>query len=103
MALDVQNSQRTAHGLDALEWDKDLAQKAQAWADHLARDLDSMAHATLAERQGQGENLWWGFARPGPYPNPFSAAARTWMNEAPNYHQEKFGEGHAEKYDHYSE
>ena len=50
------NAARTAVGVGALTWDAKLAADAQAWADHLGRDLGGkLVHS---EGTGQGENLY---------------------------------------------
>ena len=48
-------------GVPRLEWSHELARDAQQWAQHLAR-LRRMEHAPRDQRNGQGENLWMGYA-----------------------------------------
>ena len=55
------NSERDRLGVPRLEWSQDLAQQAQGWADELARK-GRMEHASRADRNGAGENLWMGAA-----------------------------------------
>jgi uncharacterized protein YkwD len=73
------NAARTAVGVGALTWDATLASDAQAWADHLGRDLNGkLEHA---QGTGQGENLYWN-SNAGTAP---SAAVDSWVAERPNY------------------
>lgn len=101
-ALNTQNAGRKQKGLPPLQWDDRLAGAAQAWADNLARRVGHLQHSTSEERPGQGENLFWGEASPGPYRDPFAHAARAWMDEGAKYHGEKIGEGDFAAYGHYS-
>ena len=101
--LNIQNNGRKNKGLQALEWDEQLHQEAQKWAQHLATQVGHMQHSTSEERPNQGENLFWGWASPGPYKDPYTHAAQGWMNEAAKYHGEKIGEGNMADYGHYSE
>ena len=101
-ALDIQNNGRKNKGLKPLDWDPSLATEAQKWADHLAKVVGHMEHSQGSERPNQGENLFWGWASPGPYKEPFMHAAQAWMNEAAKYHGEKIGEGNLADYGHYS-
>ena len=59
--LEEHNRARDQVGVPRLSWSRDLAQDAQAWADHLAK-RGSMAHADRTQRNGRGENLWMGAA-----------------------------------------
>lgn len=101
--LDVQNNGRKGKGLAHLQWDDNLAREAQKWADNLAKNIGHMQHSTGDQRPNQGENLFWGWASPGPYKEPYFHAAQGWMNEAAKYHGEKIGEGNLADYGHYSE
>ncbi len=100
--LNIQNNGRKGKGLQPLQWDNNLASDAQKWADNLAHNIGHMQHSTSQERPNQGENLFWGWASPGPYKDPFTNAAQGWMNEAAKYHGEKIGEGNLADYGHYS-
>lgn len=55
--LSAHNAYRNAVGVPALTWSNQLANDAQAWADHLAQ-INSLVHANVP----QGENLWMGTA-----------------------------------------
>jgi uncharacterized protein YkwD len=99
--LNLQNNGRKGKNLNPLQWDDHLAQEAQKWANHLAQ-IGKMEHSTGDQRPNQGENLFWGMASPGPYKNPYTNAAKGWMDEAKNYHGEKIGEGNFGSYGHYS-
>lgn len=101
--LQVQNDGRKGKNLKPLEWDQKLCQEAQKWADHLAKDVGHMEHSKGDQRPNQGENLFWGWAQPGPYKDPYANAAHSWMNEASKYHGEKIGEGNFADFGHYSE
>jgi hypothetical protein len=57
--LAAHNAARTEVGLGPLQWSEALAQDAQSWANHLARQ-QSFTHAPPGFRKGQGENLWRG-------------------------------------------
>ncbi|MGI5125322.1 CAP domain-containing protein [Pseudonocardia sp. CA-107938] len=73
------NAARADVGVAALAWDAGLAADAQAWADHLGRDLGGkLQHA---QGTGQGENLYWN-SDAGSDP---SAAVDSWIAERPNY------------------
>ena len=100
--LQVQNGPRERKGLKPLVWDEQLARNATQWAEHLAKVVGHMQHSTGEERPGQGENLFWGWASPGPYKNPYTNGAQSWMNEAPKYHGEEIGQAN-ESCLHYSE
>lgn len=100
--LNIQNNGRKQKGLAPLQWDDHLAQEAQKWANNLAKNIGHMQHSTSQERPNQGENLFWGMASPGPYKDPYTHAAQSWMNEAAKYHGEKIGEGDFSGYGHYS-
>jgi len=57
--LDAHNRYRDAVDVPPLAWSSELAESAQAWANHLAR-TDTFAHS---ETNGDyGENLWKGTA-----------------------------------------
>lgn len=101
-ALNIQNQGRKNKGLASLQWDDKLASDAQNWANHLAHEVGHMQHSTSAQRPNQGENLFWGWASPGPYKEPYMHAAQGWMNEAAKYHGESIGQGNLSDYGHYS-
>jgi hypothetical protein len=100
--LNIQNNGRKQKGIKPLEWDDQLAQHAEVWAKHLANQVGHMEHSTSQERPNEGENLFWGWASPGPYKDPYTHAAQGWMNEAAKYHGEKIGEPNFHDYGHYS-
>lgn len=62
-----------------------------------------MQHSTSAERPNQGENLFWGWASPGPYKDPYTHAAQSWMNEGANYHGEAIRQGNLSDWGHYTQ
>lgn len=73
------NAARADVGVAAMTWDANLAADAQAWADHLGRDLGGkLEHA---KGTGQGENLYRN-SNAGSAP---SAAVDSWVAERPNY------------------
>ncbi|KAK5193781.1 hypothetical protein LTR99_005990 [Exophiala xenobiotica] len=102
-ALDIQNKGRANKGIKPLQWDGDLHNKAQEWATHLANNVGHMQHSTSAERPDQGENLFWGWASPGPYKDPYTHAAQGWMNEGAKYHGEAIGQGNLSDWGHYTQ
>lgn len=57
--LQAHNTERAQFGAPALEWNNELANEAQGWADQLARE-GRMRHAPINARKGRGENLWMG-------------------------------------------
>ncbi|KAJ9150267.1 hypothetical protein NKR23_g3657 [Pleurostoma richardsiae] len=103
-ALDIQNQGRTNKSLQPLQWDPKVAQDAQAWAQHLASVVGHLQHSAGDQRPGEGENLFWALAKPGPYKDPFTHAAQSWMNEAAMYQPgEKIGQGNLADYGHYTQ
>ena len=100
--LRIHNQGRLGKRLLPLQWDAKLAADAQKWAEHLAHDVGHMQHSTSDQRPNAGENLFWAWASPGPYQDPYAHAAQSWMNEAAKYHGEKIGEGNLADYGHYS-
>jgi len=72
--LDIHNNERKLHGVPALQWDADLAHKAQDWANHLAQ-IQQMVHSDGSQRPGQGENLFSGWTSAGPYKDPLKNGA----------------------------
>ena len=59
--LAAHNVERERAGVERLQWSHKLAQEAQGWAEHLAAK-NALVHATQAQRQSAGENLWMGTA-----------------------------------------
>ena len=57
--LAAHNLERSAYGLQALQWDADLAGHAGEWAEELAA-VDDIEHAPGDADDPQGENLWLG-------------------------------------------
>lgn len=54
--LQAHNEKRALHpGTPSLTWSTELAQEAQAWANHLANDLGYMQHSSETD---EGENLY---------------------------------------------
>ncbi|KAJ9504085.1 hypothetical protein H2202_000141 [Exophiala xenobiotica] len=87
-ALDIQNKGRANKGIKPLQWDGVCTRKLRN-----ANNVGHMQHSTSAERPDQGENLFWGWASPGPYKDPYTHAAQGWMNEGAKYHGEAIGQG----------
>lgn len=58
--LDSHNRERALAGVPALRWNDDLATRAQAWADHLARTGKFEHSPNLPGRPLEGENIWGG-------------------------------------------
>jgi uncharacterized protein YkwD len=61
-ALAMHNQARGHHGCPAMIWDDNLTKHAQAWAEHLAKQVGHMQHSTGNERPGEGENLAWSWS-----------------------------------------
>lgn len=57
--LAAQNRERSALGIEPMQWNADLASDAQVWADYLAKS-GQFEHAPRYMRAGAGENLWAG-------------------------------------------
>lgn len=57
--LHEHNLARAEFGVAPVQWSADLAQEAQRWAQHLARQ-NQIVHSNQKERGGAGENLWMG-------------------------------------------
>jgi len=81
-ALDFHNKARKDVGSPPLEWSKDLAKYAQAWADHLAKENCQMKHRPHEGewKQIHGENIFWGSAN-------YTArdASEDWYSEIKDY------------------
>lgn len=58
--LDSHNRERASAGVPALRWNSDLAQRAQAWADHLSETGTFEHSPNLPGRPLEGENIWGG-------------------------------------------
>lgn len=58
--LDSHNRERALAGVPALRWNGDLAQRAQAWADHLAATGRFEHSPNVPGRPLEGENIWGG-------------------------------------------
>ena len=55
----MHNAVREAAGVDPITWDSSLAAAAKGYADRLAK-TGRWEHSAMADRPGQGENLWMG-------------------------------------------
>lgn len=58
--LDSHNRERASVGVPALSWSPDLAQRAQAWADHLSETGKFEHSPNIPGRPLEGENIWGG-------------------------------------------
>lgn len=58
--LDSHNRERASVGVPALTWSPDLAQRAQAWADHLSETGKFEHSPNIPGRPLEGENIWGG-------------------------------------------
>lgn len=58
--LESHNRERALAGVPALRWNGGLAQRAQAWADHLAATGRFEHSPNLPGRPLEGENIWGG-------------------------------------------
>ncbi|KAI0811692.1 glycoside hydrolase family 128 protein [Xylaria sp. FL0064] len=97
-ALDAHNHKRRAKGLKPLAWDNQLAQYAEAYAEHLAK-IGKLEHSSGDSRPNQEENLAWASASEA----PLAQAANMWLAEEKNYHGEPVGQGDFESYGHYTQ
>lgn len=83
-ALNLHNKYRAAKKVPNLSYDKNLEKDAQNWANHLARNVKKLQHASGT---GQGENLYWasggGSALKG---------TQAWLDEGKWYTGQKVGE-----------
>jgi hypothetical protein len=59
--LSAHNRERAALAQPSLAWSDALAGHAAVWARHLAQ-LGRLEHSAIADRPGEGENLWLGTA-----------------------------------------
>lgn len=92
-ALNVHNDARGKKGVQALNWDGNLANDAQGYAQTLA-DSKELKHSGV---NGQGENLFMSSGDAS-----LADAVRAWLGEEANYHGEKIGEGDFMAWGHYS-
>ena len=58
--LDSHNRERALAGVPALRWNDELAEGAQAWADHLSMTGKFEHSPNLPGRRLEGENIWGG-------------------------------------------
>lgn len=58
--LDSHNRERARVGVPPLNWSPELAQRAQAWADHLSESGKFEHSPNLPGRPLEGENIWGG-------------------------------------------
>src|ERR1700761_7325187 len=79
--LMAHNQEREQLGLQPLNWNEDLAQAAQRWADHLAA-TGRFEHAPEDPAAPEGENLWAGTR--GHYPP--EAMVGAWTREKRYFH-----------------
>lgn len=56
------NHFRSKHGAPPLEWDPELSERAQAWADYLV-ESGKLEHASHDTRPGEGESIYTGYGR----------------------------------------
>ncbi|KAJ4351756.1 uncharacterized protein N0V89_007099 [Didymosphaeria variabile] len=92
-ALTTHNDARARKGVQPLQWDDNLANDAQNYAQVLA-DTKDFKHSGV---DGQGENLFMSSADAS-----LADAVRAWLGEEANYHGEKIGEGDFGAWGHYS-
>src|SRR5258708_1236388 len=82
-ALDFHNKARNDVGSPPLEWSKELAKYAQAWADQLVKENCKLKHRPHegAWKQIHGENIFWGSA------DSYTArdASEDWYSEIKDY------------------
>jgi pathogenesis-related protein 1 len=78
-ALDFHNAKRAEAGVPALKWSSQLATTAQAWANHLAKDLQCKLQHT--PNNPYGENIFGGGGK------AYTAmdASQAWYSEKPKY------------------
>lgn len=70
------NDVRSQYGLPPLEWDDALADKAEAWSNHLAQAGCDLVHS----HDEYGENLYWTSATATP-----SEVVGSWASESADY------------------
>lgn len=79
-AMRYHNHFRHKHGAPPLEWDKELSQRAQAWADYLVQN-GKLEHAPHDMRKGEGESIYTGYGKRG----CGKWAVKIWYRERHNY------------------
>ncbi|KAK0666362.1 CAP domain-containing protein [Cercophora samala] len=87
-ALTLHNSLRRSRNIAPLNYDKSLQDSARQWAEHLAKNVGKLEHATDID---QGENIYWasggGFEK-----EPCANATRSWLNEGRWYTGQRVGD-----------
>ena len=104
LSIKVHNDARKEVGTPPLEWSIELANDAQDYADHLAKNDGRLVHSS---HWGQGENLYKTWSSNGSITNltknPAEAASICWYNEIKYYRYSKIRRfvgpavGHAHK------
>ena len=86
LSIKVHNDARKEVGTPPLEWSIELANDAQDYADHLAKNDGRLVHSS---HWGQGENLYKTWSSNGSLTNltknPAEAASVCWYNEIKSY------------------
>ncbi len=99
--LDFHNKVRADVGAPALEWSGELAEYAQAWADHLAKEGCKFEHRPRSGTwtQKHGENIFWGSGK------EYSAlhASESWYSEIKDYRYAPLTAQNSAKTGHYSQ
>ncbi|KAK4195938.1 CAP domain-containing protein [Triangularia verruculosa] len=87
-AFKLHNTARRSKNVPPLAYDISLEASARQWAQHLAKTVGKLQHAT---NTGQGENLYWAsggnFAK-----EPCTNATKSWLDEGRWYSGQKVGE-----------
>lgn len=91
-SLDRHNQARASKGVQPLQWDDQLANDAEAYAQKLA-SMNTLQHSGVVS-----ENLAWTSDD-----CTFDRAVGMWLDEEKNYNGERIGEGNFMSYGHYSE
>ncbi|MBS1949815.1 MAG: hypothetical protein OJF59_002555 [Cytophagales bacterium] len=101
-ALDFHNKARQEVNSPPLEWSRELAAYAQAWADHLAETTCEMMHRPHDGKwkQVHGENIYWGSDS-----DSFTVlnACQRWYDEIKDYHHEAISQSNYHKTGHYTQ
>lgn len=79
--LESHNRERAIAGVPSLRWSPELAQRAQAWADHLSETGKFEHSPNIPGRPLEGENIWGG--TPGAF-RP-EAMVDLWISEKKNF------------------
>lgn len=95
-ALNIHNEAREQVGVQELVWSAELAQFAQQWADHLAKNGCEMEHSGGAT----GENLYWTSHAVNSSP---SDAVHAWYSEKKEFKNQPISMGKLHKTGHYSQ